>query len=118
MEIAENGKLIDTLKRTLRLLAEIYDPISKAEKGGLVGVKFLNSPGCVSVRPGQVELMVKTARFMGSTRIGTALREKVLKPHADVEKMARPLLVIIITNGKVNTILLLPESASRFLPTV
>jgi hypothetical protein len=100
MRIEQNGERIETLKNTLKAVAGLYSLVSRGR--GIVAVKFLNQrQGYLKVKPGQVSQLIENVTFHALTRMGTELRNKVLNEYANVRKMKRPLLVIIITDGEV-----------------
>jgi hypothetical protein len=95
---------VETLISTLKTVAGIYQPVSKT--GGIVSVKFLNPSkehgyGYIKITPGGVSKMISQVGFRGLTRIGTELRDRILKKFADVDTIKRPVLVMIFTDGDV-----------------
>jgi len=100
MRVEQSGERIKTLKNTLKAIAGLYSLMSRGR--GIVAVKFLNQrQGYLKVKPGQVSKLIDQVTFHALTRIGTELRNKVLNEYANVRKMKRPLLVIIITDGEI-----------------
>jgi len=100
MEVQQNGERIKTLTTTLQRVAWTYSFVS--EVGGIVSIKYLNQKkGNRKVKAGHVADIIKSLRFQGLTPLGTELRNKVLKEYADAEKMKRPLLVVVITDGEI-----------------
>jgi len=105
MTIEQGGTRIETLKRTMELVAKVYTratPIGKGKKG-ITAVKSLNSShDYYGVTPGQIKFFFQYLTFEGTTPIGTMLDRKILKEYVDKD-MARPLLIIIITDGEVRS---------------
>jgi hypothetical protein len=105
MILEQDGTRIETLKRTMELVAKVYSratPIGTGEKG-ITAVKSLNSNNdYYGVTSGQLKYFFEYLTFEGTTPIGTVLHEKILKEFV-TEDMRRPLLVIIITDGEVRS---------------
>ncbi|KAF8535205.1 hypothetical protein BDD12DRAFT_893618 [Trichophaea hybrida] len=103
MTIEQGGVRIETLKRTMELVANVYTratPIGEGKKG-ITAVKSLNSNNdYYGVTLGQIKYFFEYLTFEGTTPIGTVLNEKILKEFV-TEDMKRPLLVIVITDGEV-----------------
>lgn len=100
MEVQQDGERIKTLMTTLQRVAWTYSFVS--EVGGIVSIKYLNQKkGDRKVKAGHVANIIKSLRFQGLTPLGTELRNKVLKEYADPDKMRRPLLVVVITDGEI-----------------
>jgi hypothetical protein len=104
MGLPENKDRVETLKSTLKTVAGVYQPVSKT--GGIVSVKFLNPSEeygheYIKITPGRVSQMIGQVGFRGLTRIGTELRDRILKKFADVDTIERPVLVMIFTDGEV-----------------
>ena len=97
MKFAEKGGRLGTFYDTLRAVSAVYSLAAKG--GGINAVRFLNSRKIhTDFVPGNIEGVKNELVFEGLTSIGTKLRDKVLKPYAG-DDMARPLLVIVITDG-------------------
>jgi len=100
VELEEEGARINTLKATLKSIAAVYRLVSEID--GIVAVRFLNSNKWFKrVTPGGVDSIVEKAGFRGLTKIGTELRDRILKNYATVGSMKRPLLVVVLTDGEV-----------------
>jgi hypothetical protein len=103
MELEENGKRIETLRRMLEEVAVLY---THTREDGIVSVRFLNARrGRKNVKIPSIDTMVSNIAFRGVTRIGSELKRKVLDAFlfgrlASAERK-RPLLVMVITDGQV-----------------
>ena len=103
MKTEEEGKRIEALKTALQLIADVY---TLARPDGILAIDFVNdSTEERDVRTDIVADIIAEHRFSGLSRIGTALKRKVLDNFV-TEDMERPLLVITITDGAVSRHLL------------
>jgi len=105
MKIEQSGTRVNTLERTMELVAKVYTratPIGNGKKG-ITAVKSLNgSHDYDGVTPGKIKNFIKCLTFEGPTPIGTILYQKILKGYVHKD-MTRPLLIIIITDGEVRS---------------
>jgi hypothetical protein len=90
----------------LEAVAEIY---GLAREQGIVSVQFLNEPkGRENVTPAMVANFRSNIRYGGVTMLGTQLQEGILDPFVlSRERMDKPLLTIIVTDGNVCSLELL-----------
>jgi hypothetical protein len=107
MKREENGKRIEALKKTLKLVANVF-MLARPKKGqgtdqGINAVRFLNfAKGWTNVVPKATDKIIDDHTFRHWSRIGTELKAKVLDKHVFGNKpMKKPLLVITITDGDV-----------------
>lgn len=101
MESEQGGERIETLKRTMDEITAIYD---LANPTGIRAIKFLNAKkGLLNVRNKNWKKNFKGLRYDGMTRIGTALKAKILAQFVWKTAMTKPLLVMIITDGDVSS---------------
>lgn len=108
MELEENGTRKITMKDTMKAITEVYD---LANDLGLLSVQCFNSDmSIVKVKNKNVYSVWKKCTYGGVTRIGSALREKILDRYVwGPVPMKKPLLVMTITDGAVSSFL--PPSA-------
>jgi hypothetical protein len=93
----------------LEAVAEIY---GLAREKGIVSVQFLNDEGQKDVTPAKVANFRSDIRYGGVTMLGTQLQEGILDPFVlSRERMDRPLLTIIVTDGNVCSPVLTSQSA-------
>lgn len=101
MESEQGGERIKTFKKTMAEITSVYD---LANPQGIRSVKFINSKkGLANIRRGNLRRNFAAMKFDGMTRIGTALREKILAQYVWANPMTKPLLVMIITDGEVSS---------------
>lgn len=101
METEQNGERIKTFKRTMAEITSVYD---LANPRGIRSVKFINSKkGFMNIRRGHLKKNFASLKYDGMTRIGTALKERILTPYVWTNPMTKPLLVMIITDGEVSS---------------
>jgi len=94
----EKGKRKEALVKILQNIAKVYQ---LARKEGICSVRFINYLHRKrNITSGKVKNMLQKHPFGGLTRIGTALKKKVLDEWVKVD-MKKPVLVIIITDGDV-----------------
>lgn len=91
----------DTLAMVLGEVCEIYE-CTRTE--GVISMRFFNTPkGKKDVTRVKADTYMQDKRCQGVTKIGTELKRKIIDPfvfNANAEQK-RPLLVIVITDGKV-----------------
>jgi hypothetical protein len=97
MSIQQNGERI---RKITRAVTEIYTLATPGKKG-ITAMKSLNgSYDYDGVNTKTVNSYFRRLKFEGTAPIGTALNEKILKKYVH-DKMAKPLPVLIITDGEV-----------------
>lgn len=106
METEQEGLRIETLKKTISEITAIYDLASPT---GIRSLKFLNSnSGLRNIRSTNWKKRFDDHDYRGMTRIGTALKQKILNKFVFGTQMEKPLLIILITDGEVR----LPQSVA------
>jgi hypothetical protein len=110
MKYEENGERIKTLQKTLDNIANVY---GLARDQGIITVRFLNAPqGKKNVTVKTVKSVLKNHNYGGVTRIGTELKKKILDRFVNKD-MAKPLLIMIITDGAVRPRIVLETCLGR-----
>ncbi|KAF8245514.1 hypothetical protein K440DRAFT_646215 [Wilcoxina mikolae CBS 423.85] len=95
----EKGKRKEALETILQNIAKVYQ---LARKEGICTVRFINYLHRKrNITSGKVKNMLHKHPFGGLTRIGTALKRKVLDEWVKVD-MKKPVLVITITDGDID----------------
>lgn len=94
----QNGERIGILKRMLESIASVYN---LARETGISSVRFLNSAGVKNVVEGDVHQTLNGREYAGITRVGTGLKEKVLRSLVVSGEMSRPMLVIVMVGQEV-----------------
>ena len=96
----EGGKRKEALIQFIDHITEIY---SMANESGILAMRFMNGAGGKKNWKSQSsEDYLNRHEYGGLTRIGVALREKILDLFAiGNSNQSKPLLVIIVTNGAV-----------------
>lgn len=111
MKLDQEGLRIEMLKKALRRVSEIY---TIANKKGITSVQFLNKPtGYQQFKPKHVALLddPKKVAWHGFTRIGKMLEKKILnrlvfdETGNEPREMAKPLIIIVLTDGDVSPLL-------------
>jgi len=116
MEFDEKGERKEALKHVLHFLTRLYGAISDSTRG-IKAIRFLNDDDAVEYddlkNKSQIDTLIGEHKFEGLTRIGAGLMGKILKPFVfdekpqvkniarGMQKMKRPLLIMVITDGKV-----------------
>lgn len=102
MKTEQAGQRIKTLHRTIDEITRIYD---YANENGIKSVKFLNEKrGIANLKNSNWKRNFDKKAYNGVTKIGTALGLKVLNKFVWGERMTKPLLVMIITDGDVSLV--------------
>ena len=103
----ENGARKNALIQFVDHITEIY---SMANESGILAMRFMNG------RKGKKNWTQESSKeyldghsYGGLTRIGVALREKILDIFVN-SKQSRPLLVLIVTDGAVCLSPKIPEA--------
>lgn len=100
METEQNGERIKTFKKTMLEITSVYD---LANSRGIRSVRFINSKTAFkNIKRGNLRKHFANLKYDGMTRIGTALKDKVLANYVWAGPMEKPLLVMIITDGEVS----------------
>lgn len=111
MVLEEMGERRKNLKNVVREVTDIY---SLARKQGIVSVRYLNTRiGKKNVTPEKGDILSEVC-YTGMSTIGTALKNKILDPFVHSigpENSFKPLLVMVITDGKVKIRKLEPMEA-------
>jgi len=95
----ENGKRKKTLIQFIDHITEIY---SMANESGILAMRFMNGYRGKKNWTGKSQDYLDGHNYGGLTRIGTALKEKILDKFAiGNSKQSKPLLVLIVTDGAV-----------------
>lgn len=101
MMFEQNGLRIETLARIMREIIAIYD---LANPNGIRAIKFFNAiRGLTNVTNKNWRSGFDAIKYDGITRIGNALKTKILEPFVWKTGMKKPLLVMIITDGDVSS---------------
>lgn len=101
METEQHGERIKSLKQTVLEITTIYE---LADSRGIRGIKLLNSRrGFQNVKRSNLRRFFAQLRFVGVTRIGNALKSKILDEYVWPARMTKPLLVVVITDGEVGS---------------
>lgn len=117
MVFGDHRQRIPALKKGLKVVADMYAKIAYADDGvtprGILAARFLNrqnaggndAPRADDLTALAVSQLIDSHRFGGITQIGTKLQEQILQPLVYRKlregNMKRPLLVMVITDGKV-----------------
>ncbi|KAL0632091.1 hypothetical protein Q9L58_009023 [Maublancomyces gigas] len=97
MESEQNGSRIYSLNTVVEGMTSIYD---LANPTGIRSIEFVNrKTGLLHVRSKDWRKEFLGVKYDGLSRIGTALKLKILDQYVWRNKMTKPLLVIIITDG-------------------
>lgn len=99
MRFDEEGTRKQILEQVLKIIAHVYQ--FATDSGEIRAIRFLNSRKSLhNVKNSDIDGILKDHGYIGLTKIGTELKNKILKPLVDVN-MTRPLLVMVITDGDV-----------------
>ena len=102
MQTEEEGKRIPTLESCLRLIAKIYSIAAEPETG-ILGIRFLNSTLAKDkVSEAAANKLVENHHYGALTRIGSALKKKILPTFVYNKEMEKPLLIMVISDGEVH----------------
>ena len=108
MEFAEGGRRKKELKDVLYFLSRLYGAVTTR---GIKAIHFLNDTKTLGANDiatrDQIERVINSHEFKGLARIGTGLHRRILAPlvlikKSGVQRMERPLLVVVITSGVVS----------------
>lgn len=99
MRFDEAGTRKQILEQVLKIIAHVYQ--FATDSGEIRAIRFLNSRKSPdNVKNSDIDGILKDHGYIGLTKIGTELENKILKPLVNVN-MTRPLLVMVITDGDV-----------------
>ena len=118
MEFVESGRRKKALIDILHFLGRLYGTVSE-DIHGIRAIRFLNGNhlDADNLRTrDQIEDVIMAHKFRGLAQIGTGLMRGILKPFVftddpswvkgtpkKLRQMERPLLVMVITSGAVNS---------------
>ena len=108
MKRDEGGRRIETLKNTLRVISRVFS-LATEPGTGILAIRWFNSlQAAYNVTEENARSIVEEHKYGGLTRIGSTLQSRVLKPlvYDKNGTMTKPLLVMVITDGKVSAPLL------------
>ncbi|KAF8246484.1 hypothetical protein K440DRAFT_662074 [Wilcoxina mikolae CBS 423.85] len=95
----------DTLLKVLEEVCATYECIQEDKTKGVNSIKFFNTrTGWGNVTKSKLDTKKRTFKCQGVTRIGSELKRKIVEQYVfkkDNSAMQKPLLVIVITDGKV-----------------
>ena len=95
----ENGQRKETLVKFIDQITEIC---SMSNKSGILAMRFMNSYRGKTNWTGTSQDYLDRHHYGGPSRIGTALKEKILDRFAIGNlSQSKPLLVLIVTDGAV-----------------
>ena len=95
----ENGQRMGALARFIDHITEIY---SMANESGVLAIRFMNRAGGEQNWTGKSHEYLDHHIYGGVTRIGTALKKRILDKFVTGNRnQKKPLLVIIATDGSV-----------------
>ncbi|KAG0641971.1 hypothetical protein HOY80DRAFT_685020 [Tuber brumale] len=101
MSNEENGQRVEILKGVLKIINDIYQHASEPEIG-VRAIRFMNNYNDRDNFLGNPYELIQDHYFGGTTKIGTELHKRILKPLVLGETpMKKPLLVMVITDGAV-----------------
>ncbi|KAI5841677.1 hypothetical protein BZA05DRAFT_344822 [Tricharina praecox] len=99
MDAENGGKREETLFRVLGTVADIYQ---LAREEGIVAIRLFNTrEGWSDVSRDKVEELYAGIHYYGVSMIGTQLQEKILEPFVENKRMEKPLLTMVISDGKI-----------------
>ena len=93
----ENGERMETFARFIDHITEIY---SMANESGILAIRYMNRPGGRENWTGKWHEYPDHHIYGGVTRIGTALKKRILDEFV-TKNQKKPLLVLIATDGAV-----------------
>lgn len=100
MQYEQKGTRIKALEGIVGAITEVYE---LASPDGIRAVKFFNAKnGLQNVRYKDWKNHFNAIKYDGISRIGAALKAKVLDQFVWKNPMMKPLLVMIITDGDVS----------------
>ena len=101
MEYEEDRARIENLKEVLKIINSIYKHAAEPDTG-IRAIRFINNNDDEDNFHGEPSEIIDNHYFGGTTRIGTELHRKILKPLVLGEPMKKPLLIMVITDGAVS----------------
>lgn len=101
MSFEEGGTRIKTLKKVLNIINSIYKHAAEPDTG-IRAIRFINNNDDEDNFRGDPSEIIDNHYFGGTTKIGTELHKKILKPLVLGKPMKKPLLIMVITDGAVS----------------
>lgn len=102
MSYEEEGTRIGILKDVLSIINDIYSRAAES-KTGIRAIRFINNYDDKDYFHGEPSKIIDDHYFGGTTKIGTELHKRILKPLVLGETpMKKPLLIMVITDGAVS----------------
>lgn len=102
MSYEEDGTRIGILKGVLNIINSIYKHAAEPDTG-IRAIRFINNYDDKDNFLGEPSKIIDNHYFGGTTKIGTELHKKILKPLVLGETpMKKPLLIMVITDGAVS----------------
>ena len=104
MSYEEDGTRIAILKGVLSIINNIYRRAAEP-KTGIRAIRFINNYDDQDYFLEEPSELIAGHYFGGTTKIGTELHKRILKPLVLGEApMKKPLLIMVITDGAVSVI--------------
>ncbi|PUU84015.1 hypothetical protein B9Z19DRAFT_961917 [Tuber borchii] len=101
MSYEEDGARIEILKGVLNIINSIYKHAAKPDTG-IRAIRFINNYDDKDYFHGEPSQIIDNHYFGGTTKIGTELHKKILKPLVLGDTpMKKPLLIMVITDGAI-----------------
>ncbi|RPB02620.1 hypothetical protein L873DRAFT_1673115 [Choiromyces venosus 120613-1] len=101
MTYEENGQRIEILKGVLNIINDIYRHAAEPQTG-IRAIRFMNNYNDQDRFLGNPYKLIEGHYFGGTTKIGTELHKRILKPLVlGTSAMKKPLLVMVITDGAI-----------------
>lgn len=102
MKSEEGGERIPTLQKAVKIIAQMYSLVAEPGRG-ILAIRWFNSrEGPNMVTEEAANTLVSSHHYGALTRIGSALKSKVLTPFLYNATLEKPLLVMIVTDGEVS----------------
>lgn len=115
MKFDEAGKRLETLEKVVKAVIKMYTSVrcedtvttdnQSGTSNGVLAIRFINSNSKFNnVVPGDFDkLKLLSRNFSGSTKIGTALKKKIVAQFVPEDgELKNPLLIMFITDGAVS----------------
>lgn len=111
MATGQRGERIKTLKRCMQEITSVYD---LANAKGIHSVQFINANQELrNFKNKDIRRNFGVRRYDGMSRIGTALKVKILDPVVWKDRMLKPVLVMIVTDGDVSSQILNSSASTK-----
>lgn len=89
------------LEQGLKTIARIYSIVARRR---IRAIRFtIQEKKYDDVGEEDMNALVRTHRFGGATNLEKPLKQKILDPFVNNDKLSKPLLVVTFTDGKVRT---------------